>query len=450
MSSGRTPSVAIIGAGLAGISTAIALKKQLNFDNFVIYEKANAVGGTWRDNTYPGCGSDVAVHWYSLSTELNPYWPSYYASQPEIQAYWTNLWHKHKLESHTKLGHLVRHAEWDATMQRYHLKVENVATSEMTESDAEIIFHAVGGFISPAYPKDIQGIGTFCGDSWHSARWNHDVDLRGKRVGVIGNGCSASQFIPEISKDPSTTVVNFVRTPQWYSPRTNIHYPAWLQWVFAHVPFIMRLYRNFIMAKADIEFLVFQKGNKKWVSGAKQELTNYMKEMAPKEYVDKLIPPFSVGCKRIVVNHGYLECLHQPNVSLLWERIDCIVQEGIKLKTGEIVPLDVIIFGTGYSSVAAELTIRGSKGLTLAEFYQQHGGGTAYLGTCRPGFPNLFHVLGPNTATGHASVIFTEEVQVRTTDGHGYQRVTSVDVRRSTTQSRWSRPSSIAESSRLR
>ncbi|KAG6867012.1 hypothetical protein C0991_003928 [Blastosporella zonata] len=176
---------------LAGISTAIQLKKQLGFENFTIYEKATAVGGTWRDNTYPGCGSDVPGHWYSLSTELNPNWSSYYVKQPEIRAYWEELFSKYELLSHTQLGHNVLSANWDSEHQLYHVTVEDVATGRKTETEAEIIFLAIGGFMDPLYPKDIGGVEKFRGVAWHSARWRHDVDLKHKRVGVIGNGCSA-------------------------------------------------------------------------------------------------------------------------------------------------------------------------------------------------------------------------------------------------------------------
>jgi cation diffusion facilitator CzcD-associated flavoprotein CzcO len=138
-----------------------------------------------------GCGSDISGHWYSLSTELNPHWSSYLVGQPEIQAYWGNLWQKYNLESHTKLGHLVKYAEWNAQLQRYRLEIQKVATGETFEAEAEIIFHALGGFLHPSFPEDIKGIDSFRGHTWHSATWNHDVDLGDKRVGVIGNGCSA-------------------------------------------------------------------------------------------------------------------------------------------------------------------------------------------------------------------------------------------------------------------
>lgn len=406
------PHVVIVGAGLGGIATAVKLKRQLGFNNFTIYEKANAVGGTWRDNTYPGCGSDVPGHWYSLSTDLKPRWPTLYASQPELCAYWEELWHRHDLVRHTHLNTAVTNAEWDTNAQQYRITLRNTITGKVSTVEAEVMFYAIGGFQGPMYPKDIGGLDSFRGDLFHSAQWRHDVALKGKRVGVIGNGCSAAQFIPEISADSSVKIVNFVRTPQWYITRGNYRYPRFVQMIFAYVPFIVRWYRNCLMARSDISFLLFRKNNKRFLAITKMALTAYIKKMAPKDQLRNLIPSYAPGCKRIIVDPGYLKSLHRPNVSLNWDGIETVVPEGIRMKTGETVPLDVIIFGTGYSTEPASLKVRGSTGGTIHEYFASQGGPKAYVGTCMPGFPNLFTLLGPNVATGHASVIFSQEAQI--------------------------------------
>ncbi|KAG6918135.1 hypothetical protein DXG01_016324 [Tephrocybe rancida] len=336
----RTPRVIIVGAGLAGISTAIELKKQLGFKNFTrtaalsralndskIYEKATAVGGTWR-----GCGSDVPGHWYSLSSELNPNWSSYFVKQPEIRAYWEELFFKHDLPSHTQLGHRVISSVWDSEAQLYHVTVEEVATGRKTQTEAEIIIFAIGGFMDPLYPKDINGVEKFRGLAWHSARWRHDVDLKGKCVGVIGNGCSA-------------WVMLFLTMQLVLMNRPRKAHSS-----FRRYPRIRRS-RSSISAE---------------------------RHSAP-------------GCKRIIVDPGYLGALHRPNVSLSWEAIKDVVEEGVELKSGEVVPLDVIIFGTGYSLESSELDVRGSKKTTLREYYASQGGPTAYLGTYR------HHELGGKT-----------------------------------------------------
>ncbi|KAG6851241.1 hypothetical protein H0H93_011677 [Arthromyces matolae] len=310
---------------IAGISAAIQLKKKLGFENFTIYEKAGAIGGTWR-----GCGSDIPGHWYSLSTDLNPNWSTYYVGQPEIRSYWENLYHKHNLPSHTQLGHIVLECEWNLDSQLYHVTVKEIATGETIRIEAEIVISAIGGFMSPLFPEGIEGIEKFHGPVWHSAQWRHDVDLKGKRVAVIGNGCSALHLFDLSKRQPPHRLVN----------------------------------------------------------------------------------AFAPGCKRIIVDPGYLESLHRANVSLSWEGIKGIVENGIELKSGKIVAFDVIVFSTGYSLEAVDSNVRGSKKTTLREYFASQGGPTAYLGTCIPGFPNFFMLLGPNVASGHASAIFSQESQI--------------------------------------
>ncbi|TRM62608.1 hypothetical protein BD626DRAFT_403629 [Schizophyllum amplum] len=413
--------VIIVGAGVAGIATAIALKTQLGFENFTIYEKADRPGGTWRDSTYPGCGSDVGGHWYSLSSELNPNWSAYYASQPEILAYWDALFVKHQLAARTIFRTDVVNAEWDVERQVW--RVETV-TREATGAkgqeeerrdvvEAEVLFYAIGGFMAPMYPREVKGRAVFRGEQWHSACWRHDVDLAGKRVGVIGNGCSAAQIVPQLAKDPSTTVLNFVRTPQWYVPQNNVRYPALVKWVFAHIPGVLRAYRSSVMARSDLVHLIFNQENKLVTKTARWLLSKYIRDTAPKEYAEKLVPDYAVGCKRIIVDPGFLKSLHRENVALTWDAIDSVVEEGIKLKTREVVPLDVIVYATGYSLDAPDLRVTGSQGKTMREYHVGQGGATAYFGCSMPGFPNLFMLLGPNVATGHASVIFSEEVQIQ-------------------------------------
>ncbi|KAF4597607.1 hypothetical protein EYR40_008069 [Pleurotus pulmonarius] len=408
----KEPRVVVIGAGLAGISTGIALKQQLNFKNFTIYEKANDVGGTWRDNTYPGCGSDVPGHWYSLSTELNPYWRTYFAGQPELQPYWAGLFHKHGLSAHTQFHTLYKSAVWDVDAQLYRVVLEDTVTGEKEQVEAQAIVFAMGGFARGMYPPEIEGRETFNGAIWHSAEWDHGYVLEGKRVGVIGNGCSVAQFLPKIAADPSVQVVNFCRTPQWFVPGVNSEYPGWVKTLFAYVPGVMRLYRNFIMARSDTASLAFRKENTFVLKQARKEFTKYLKSKLPKGMLEKMIPSYPPGCKRIIVDVGYLDALQQPNVTVNWDGIDSIVERGIKTKAGEVIELDAIIFGTGYVIEMGNMNLVGRDGRIIEEYYAERGGPTAYLGTCIPGFPNAFTLLGPNTATGHASVIFTEEAQI--------------------------------------
>ncbi|KAH8989211.1 hypothetical protein EDB86DRAFT_2944580 [Lactarius hatsudake] len=392
----ETTYVVIIGAGLAGIAAAIALKEDLNFDGFTIYEKApDGVGGVWR-----GCGSDVPGHWYSLSRAPNPHWASYYPAQGELRAYWDALWTRAGLRAHTRCGTEVVRATWDPAARTYAVELEDVASPTRARRTvvARVVINATGPFQASRVPEDLRAAaGVFEGESWHSARWRHDVPLAGKRVGVVGNGCSAAQFVPQISKDPSVEVINFCRSPQWYIPRFQFDYPSWAKWVFAHVPFAMWAYRAFLMGRADMVFMLFRRAESRYQRDARKGMTRYIKKMAPEKYHANLIPQFPPGCKRLIVDPGYLKCLHRPNVTLTFDAIDRILPRGVQLKTGEVVPLDVLIFGTGFSLMPPRLEI------------------VAYYGLAVPNFPNYFMLLGPNSAGGHASVIFIEEVQIQHT-----------------------------------
>ncbi|KAI0306342.1 hypothetical protein B0F90DRAFT_1689116 [Multifurca ochricompacta] len=379
----------------------------------MIYEKAqNGVGGVWRDNTYPGCGSDIPGHWYSLSRALNANWASYYADQREIRAYWDALWARHGLQAHTRCGTEVVRATWDAQEHVYTIELEDVVSRARRIVTARVVISATGGFQMPRVPEDLPGAETFDGESWHSAEWRHDVPLAGKRVGVIGNGCSVAQFVPQISKDPSVEVINFCRSPQWYLPRIQFDYPGWAKWVFAHIPFAMRAYRAFLMGRSDIGFQMFYPDSR-FQRAARTVMTDYIKKMAPEKYHTKLIP--HSGVQAHLLDPGYLESLHRPNVTLNYDAIERIVSRGVQLKTGEIVPLDVLIFGTGFSLLPPRLEVYGVGGLRLADYWKSKGGPEAYYGLAVPNFPNYFMLLGPNSAGGHASVIFIEEVQIQHT-----------------------------------
>ncbi|KAH9998112.1 hypothetical protein BJV74DRAFT_877223 [Russula compacta] len=401
----ETTRVVIIGGGPAGIAAAIALKEDLGFEGFT-------------DNTYPGCGCDVPGHWYSLSRAPNPDWSAYFVGQGEIRAYWEDLWTRHGLRAHTRCGTEVVRATWDAHAQTYDVVLEDVSTRECRSVKARVVLSAVGGFRSPRVPgeQELPGAGTFEGERWHSAAWQHDVPLAGKRVGVSEMGAPRdAQFVPQISKDPSVEVINFCRTPQWYVPRLQFDYPGWAKWTFAHVPFAMKAYRAFLMGRAELGFLSFHRADSLFQRLARKEMTEYIKIKAPERYHSELIPQFPSGCKRIIVDPGYLESLHRPNVTLSYDAIERIVPQGVQFKTGEVIPLDVLIFATGFSLLPPRLEILGIGGLGLTDYWKSKGGPEAYYGLAVPNFPNYFMFLGPNSAGGHASVLFIEEVQIHHT-----------------------------------
>ncbi|RXW19556.1 hypothetical protein EST38_g6287 [Candolleomyces aberdarensis] len=321
----RNVNVAIIGAGAAGIAFAIALKKQHGFKNFVIYDKGSEVGGTWRDNIYPvrryfmpsraltnatdlkGCSSDVPMVLYSLSSETKYDWPQSHGSQEEIFEYWKEVARKNNLYSHISFNHLVSSAKWNSDLTLYEIGVTNTITGEHLQRTANILVSAVGVLENPRF-ADIPGVGTFKGDIFHSARWDKSVDLRGKRVAVIGNGSSAAQFVPKITNDPSVYVVNFVRSPGW------LWRPVCDGWILS---FEARKLRHGDRFESSIR------------------------------------PSEAMGCKRLIFDTGYLEAMHRPNLKMNFDGIESIVEDGIVTKkNGEHIPFDVMIFATGYAAVS--------------------------------------------------------------------------------------------------
>ncbi|KAK7022100.1 hypothetical protein R3P38DRAFT_2959366 [Favolaschia claudopus] len=404
------PQIVIVGSGVGGLSFAIALRRQLGFDDFVIYEKASDVGGTWRDNIYPGAASDVSVHFYSLSTDLKPDWPSTHGSQPDMEQYWRQLAVKYNLYKRITFNRLVISAEWSAKEQLYHIVSEDVVTGEKFSTTAKILVSAIGILEVPRFP-DIPGLDSYKGAMFHSARWDKAVDLRGKKVGVIGNGASATQFVPIITEDHSVQVTQLCRTPNWLLPPIRADYNASWKWTFKNVWGAMRFYRNLLYLRSELMYLlVFAFGFVR--NQYTKNVKDYMKQSAPEKDYDNLIPSFSLGCKRLLPDTNYLACLHRPNMSLNWDGVHSICEDGIITKMGEKLSFDVLIFATGFTADRFPLKVVGDAGKTVQQYYDSQGGPKAYHGTTVPGFPNLFLLAGPNTVTGHTSVILTEELQI--------------------------------------
>lgn len=398
---------------MGGMAFAIALKRQWCFEDFMIYERAETVGGTWRDNTYPGCSSDVPMHWYCFSTDMKNDWERPYALHDGIQNYLTDVSRKYSLDDRCVFNTAVVSADWDERDKNWHIVVENGATGERQEVKSDILISAVGLFFSPKFPR-IPGLEDFRGEVFHSSRWRHDVNLAGKRVAVIGNGCSAVQFIPIISQDTTTTVVNFARTPMWFvPPLSNEAYSAGLRWVFEHIPLALLLYRALLFVVFEIRFILWFGGKRSIINKSMAwGLTKYLKACTPKKYHEVIVPNYAPGCKRLIINSGYLDALHRPNVALTFDNIRNITATGIVGMSGEELPFDAIICATGFVTDKYPIPIRGRTGQTVEEYWTSQGGPTAYYGTTLPGFPNFAVIAGPNASSGHVSLTFMEETQV--------------------------------------
>ncbi|KAG1885166.1 hypothetical protein F4604DRAFT_1918827 [Suillus subluteus] len=401
--------VAIIGAGVAGLTQAIALKTKLKFHNFTIYEKGSEVGGVWRANTYPGCSSDAEIHWYSLSTDLYPYWNKSHGLQPEIQAYWMKLSKKYNLYPHITFNTKVLSAEWDDVKQQYTIVAEDVFSGRRTMSVAHVVISALGILEAPKIPYEIPGIRKFQGASFHSAQWPSLIDLQNKRVAVIGNASSGVQIVPSVSEDPSVEVVNFIRSPSWFNTRPHIPYSDTAKWMFANIPLMMRLHRAWFMFRYIHPFHL-PMGDKA-PQRQRDAMTKYILDNTSDRYHSHMIPDYPPGCKRTVADSGFLKSLCRSNVKLNFDGIAEIVENGIITKTGEMIPFDDIVYATGFIGERYPMHIRGLNGATVQGYYDAHGGPTAYIGTAIPDTPNFYLIIGPNTGA-QASAILVAEMQV--------------------------------------
>ncbi|KAF9009702.1 hypothetical protein BDQ17DRAFT_1421862 [Cyathus striatus] len=404
-----SPNIAIIGAGIGGLACAIALRRQLGYENFKIYEKAADIGGTWRDNIYPGCSSDVGMDFYSLSTDLHN-WKESHGSQEDILEYWRELTVKYGLYSTISFNSLIKSLDWNDAESKYYITIEDPKTGLTRVETANIVVSAIGGLEVPRYPN-IPGLETFKGVMFHSARWRKDVDLRGKRVGVIGNGASATQFVPRITENPSVQVTEFCKTPNWFLPPMRMTHSNFRRILVGYVPFMARLMRFIAFMRTELFYLtIFATPfiRRSYTKLAK----DYIISTAPEEYHDVLVPTFPLGCKRVIFDTNFLSALHRPNLKLDWNGIQSITEDGIITKKGEKYAFDVLIFATGFAADLFSLPVN-ARSQSIQEYFEKEKGPKAYLGTVIPGFPNFFTIFGPNTATGHTSVIFTNEVQVQ-------------------------------------
>jgi cation diffusion facilitator CzcD-associated flavoprotein CzcO/acetyl esterase/lipase len=394
--------VAILGAGFAGLGAAIRLLQERRHD-LLVFERADEVGGVWRDNTYPGCACDVESHLYSFSFAPNPNWSHSYSPQAEIQRYLQDCVERFGVRPHLRLGHAVSSASWDERAQHW-----VVETSRGTYT-ADVLVGAVGALSEPSVP-DIPGLEHFQGARFHSSRWDHAVDLRGKRVGVIGTGASAAQFIPEIQPDASRLTV-FQRTPPWVVPRNDVAFGEAYKAAMAHVPGARSLVRGAIYLRRELFGTMFLRPE---LGGLIEALAGFNLRTQVTEPVlrDKLTPRYRMGCKRVIVSDDYLRSLTQPNVEVETTGIETVTERGVRTTDGREHLLDALILGTGFQVTEMPFArhLRGRGGKTLREAWGV--GMRAYLGTTIPEFPNFFIVPGPNTGLGHSSMILMIEAQV--------------------------------------
>ena len=415
--------VVIVGAGVSGLCIAIRLQEA--GIPFVIIEKNSTVGGTWFENSYPGCGVDVPNHFYSFSFAPNHDWSHVFAKREEIWKYLEDITHKYDLRRHIFFDTEVTSAHYGDD-GRWHVSATSKDGTER-KFDAKFFVTAVGLLNRPKTP-DIPGLENFEGPAFHSAQWDHSFDWRGKRVGIIGTGASALQVGPSIAPDVEKLMI-FQRSPGWIVPNPNYHaaVPEGMKWVLKNVPYYHRWLR-FQLAWAFSDGLypalqvdpdwpdperslnaINERHRKFMINHMKSELSDRP------DLLEKVTPNYPPYGKRILIDNDWFKMLKRENVDLITDAVDRVLPDGVKMKDGTVWKADALAFATGFhvSRFLWPMNIYGKNGLEIHEKWGSDDA-TAYLGTAVPGFPNMFMLAGPNTATGHGgNQIYISECQIR-------------------------------------
>jgi cation diffusion facilitator CzcD-associated flavoprotein CzcO len=395
----------IIGTGFSGLGMAIALQRQ--GVDFLLLEKADEIGGTWRDNTYPGCACDIPSHMYSFSFEPKADWRHMWSFQPEIFDYLKGVTDKYGLRRYVRFNSHVERAHWDDDEQSWH-----VFTDAGQEYVAQFLVSGAGGLHIPLIP-DIEGIDEFRGAAFHSAQWDHGVDLTGKRVAVIGTGASAIQIVPAIVEDVAELHL-YQRTPAWVMPRPNNAFPEWMRRMFATVPGTRALMRDGIYWIHEAVGFAMTREPRLLKIGELMGRWNIRRSVKDRELRRKLTPNYRAGCKRILNSDTYYGAIADPRTQVITEGIARMTPDGIVTTDGREHPVDVVVFATGFhvTDSYTYVDIKGSNGEDLVDRWNREGI-QAHRGIAVAGMPNLFFLLGPNTALGHNSVVFMIESQIR-------------------------------------
>jgi cation diffusion facilitator CzcD-associated flavoprotein CzcO len=423
---GPVASVVVVGAGFAGICMAIRLKTS-GIDDFVLLEEADDVGGTWRDNVYPGAACDVESHLYSFSFEPNPSWTRQFATQPEILDYLRGCAEKYGLGPHLRFRSAVVRATFDETRGEWAVET---ASGEIFR--ARVLVSACGGLSRPAVP-DIPGLASFQGRVCHSARWDPDAPLEGARIAVIGTGASAIQIVPAIAPKASRLYV-LQRTPPWILPKPDRAIPEEERAKYRRAPFWQRLARIVLYWRHEVAALAFVVAP--WLFehlGARIGRAFLEQSVRDPGLRAKLLPGYTMGCKRILPTNDWYPAIQRDNVELVTDSIQEITADSVVLSTGAKLGVDTIVLATGFqaSEKMAPFDVAGSGGRRLDRIWCD--GAEAFLGTVVSGFPNFFLLVGPNTGLGHTSMILMIESQVQyvldAVRTMQTRRLKSVDVR---------------------
>ena len=417
-SASRALEVLIVGAGFGGIAAAIELRRH-GITAITILEKAPELGGTWFYNSYPGAACDVPSHLYSFSFAQRRDWSRLCSPQPEIRAYLGDVARAYGIDRLVQTSTTVTACAWDAERCRW-----SVQTADGPGHEADVLIIATGQLDQPARPE-IDGADSFAGHSFHSAEWDHDYPLAGKRVAVIGTGASAVQFVPEIAPAVQRLSV-FQRTGNWFLPRRNRRYNRAIRAVIERVPGLQALRRRFVFEYTESLTLAIRHPRTVGRLAAARSAGFMRSQLKDPELREKAWPDYTFGCKRILFSSHYLPALARANVELVTDAIARMTPAGIESVGGAEHDVDCVIWATGFKSTDFMFPMRvtGGDGVELHEYWS--GGAHAHLGMCVPGFPNMFVMYGPNTNTSGGSIIVYLEAQA----GYIRQAVEQLSARR--------------------
>ncbi|KAI4675881.1 uncharacterized protein J4E84_009856 [Alternaria hordeiaustralica] len=454
--------VIIVGAGASGIAMACQLKQQLGFDQFRVFDRQAGIGGTWWINRYPGVACDIPAVFYSFSFAQNPNWSSFHPPGKEIVRYYHEVCEKYRITDKFELNTDIESCKWledeqlwQVTLRRMisgmgdlsakdRMKIaqekgEHAVYSEMEVVKAKVVLSCVGGLVEPrGWPDEIKGIENFKGKMFHSARWDESVDFTDKNVVVVGTGCSSAQLVPPLPHAPynATKVTQLMRSPPWVTPA--VHAPGGDEWwekngpkLMKNVPGLKELLRFIIFATAESGFLkIFPNtpyANKQRKLYEEKVLQN-MRKRTPEKYWEILTPDYGVGCKRRIFDKRWLRSLNDPKIELTTQPMNRVTEHGVVIGPGATypkdakeedypereIPADVIVLANGFDTTRwlHPLKVIGKGGKDLVQVMEERGGAQAYQGTAVDGFPNFMMIFGPNTATGHSSVVMASENMV--------------------------------------
>ncbi|GAA5977977.1 hypothetical protein JCM5350_006287 [Sporobolomyces pararoseus] len=400
----RKIKVVIVGAGISGIAQAVRLKEKLGKNvEFTIYERSQEVGGVWEHSKWPGVAVDVPIHLYSLYSHLFPSFTTKWAGGDEVLSYWRSIIARERIGERFVFETEFVSSSWNLSTQTHLVEFFDRKTRTQFQVETDVLISATGALNKPIIPQ-VPGIDSFKGIQFHSSQWRADVDLRNKRVAIVGNGSSGIQATANIVQLEGIHVTNFIRSPGYFRPKQNFAYSWWKRFVFKYVPFALRFYRWKIFFDYDRNTLTRGTGafSTKLRDNAAESIINYMKGQLPEKYWKDLIPNYPMGCKRVAYDAGWLASFRRDNVELVSSPIVRVTESGLVTADGQVHELDVIAWATGFevsdTGVGLNHKVFGLGGKELSEIWKEAGGAYGYLGVAVPEVPNYFVPLGPNAA----------------------------------------------------